>query len=512
MASTHPPQSETQADVQLARDADFLIQSFLPIAQHPSPPPYYASGLPLPFCTPQIATDFDSPFARGYSSALQSAANISQEQLLAFLDGLNLAMTSSPPLRVVKLVGTVIGFVPFHWAMIAGIAIETAAGTGMHVLSKTLTDRYLRAANLRLFKPRRLVVRLCTTAAMQHLVQRTGNGEGPSKLTKFGRGVGTVFLHAPLPFSSRIVRAIADEPPKVAASISDVGDGRNMPLATQRRLAALEGFALPLELDVPPPAQAQGIMDGMSAWAVASNERRAGKKENKVEQRRRQLARIEQQLQHMNTSLHGYTAQPAMSGGPSRGGHTGEHMPAMDRRERKEFRKEAKESRKGEKASRKEEKELRKEEKELRKEKGEGKEFRREEKDLRRGEKYLRKEEKELRKAARRARKRERKEERGGGLISGLIGPKESKLERRVANADLLEHWGSDKVLWVVIMNAELDNEIDGIEHAESLNDVEKVSAQTWQAEMVKERDILEEESDDELSSDEDSRGGHKHM
>jgi hypothetical protein len=61
-------------------------------------------------------------------------------------------------------------------------------------------------------------------------------------------------------------------------------------------------------------------------------------------------------------------------------------------------------------------------------------------------------ERKNLRKAAKRARKRER----GPGLIGSLIGPKETKLERRVANANLEEHWASDKVLWVVIMNAEM--------------------------------------------------------
>jgi hypothetical protein len=40
--------------------------------------------------------------------------------------------------------------------------------------------------------------------------------------------------------------------------------------------------------------------------------------------------------------------------------------------------------------------------------------------------------------------------------MDSFIGPKETKLERQVANADLLEHWASDKVLWVVIMNAEM--------------------------------------------------------
>ncbi|KAJ6621827.1 hypothetical protein B0H10DRAFT_1748412, partial [Mycena sp. CBHHK59/15] len=391
--------------IQLTRDADFLIQSFLPSKE--SCPPYEPSGIPRPFCAPQIAASFDAPFARGYNPTLQSSVDISQEQLLAFIDGLNLAMTSSPPLRVVNFVGMAIGFVPYHWAVIAGAVLQTAAQTGMHILSKTLTDRYLRAANLRLFKPRGLSVRLCTTAAMQHLVMRTGSGAGPSTLTKIGRGVGTVLLHAPIPFSSRIVRAIADKPPKVRASINSVGDGKKMPLATQRRLAALEDYSLHLELDVPPPAKAQGVMDTMGSWGVQFDAWRTGRKQNKVEQRRRQLAWIEEQ-QRLGGSAYGYLGQ--------------QHYQSS-RRERKA-----------------------------------------------------------MRKAARRARKRER-----GGLISGLIGPKESRLERRVANADLLEHWTSDKVLWVVLMNAEQDREIEGIEVAEALSDEERIDERAWQAQMARE-------------------------
>ncbi|KAJ7442594.1 hypothetical protein FB451DRAFT_1057468 [Mycena latifolia] len=425
MDSKYPPQPQPEPEpqpaaassgIQLARDADYLIQSFLPIPDAHAPPPYDPSGIPMPFCTPQIATNFDSPFARGYSPALQTSAGISQEELLSFIDGLNLCMSASPPLRVVNFAGMVIGFVPYHWAMIAGAVMQTVAQTGMHVLSKTLTDRYLREANRRLFKPRGLSVRLCTTAAMQHIVMHKGSGGGPSTLDKIGRGVGTVLLHAPIPFTSRIVRAVADRPPKVPPSISAVGDGRQLPLATQRRLASLHGYSLPLELNVPPPAKAQGVMDTMGSWGVSFDSWRTGRKEGKVEQRRRELARIESQLQRLGmTPPSGQTPMGSPYG------------------------------------------------------------------------------------AARRARKREH----GGGLISGLIGPKESRLERRVANADLLEHWASDKVLWVVIMNSELDKEIEGIERAESLDNEEHVDEKTWHAEILKERDALEEESDSDDSDDE---------
>ncbi|KAJ7069586.1 hypothetical protein C8F01DRAFT_1245785 [Mycena amicta] len=443
------PAPTTPPVVHLERDTEYLIQSYLPPTG--PPPGYQPPGLPLPFCTPQIAPSFEAPFARGYSPALH-AVGVPQDELLGFIDGLNNAMTASPPLRVVDVAGKIIGFMyafnllsvsfiqatasPYHWAMIAGAGMQAAAQTGMRVLSKSITDRYLRATNRRVFHPRGLSVRLCTTAAMQELVMHHGSGAGPSTLDKIGRGVGTLLLHAPLPFSSRIVRSIADKPPKVPATISAVGDGQFMPLSTQRRLAALHGHALPLDLNVPPPASPKDVMGSINQFGVKFDAWRTGRKESKIESRRRELARVDNQLRQLGIN-------PGQTQGPMAGG-SGEAY-YLDRRERKE-----------------------------------------------------------VRRSARRAKRRER----GTGLIGSLIGPKEGRLERRVANADLLEHWASDKVLWVVIMNKELDRNIDGIDRADSLEDEEQVDLQTWQNEMVKEHQELENEDSDSDSEQED----HKHV
>jgi hypothetical protein len=322
--------------------------------------------------------------------------------------------------------------------MIAGNLMQIAAEAGMHVLSKTLTDRYLRAANLRLFKPKGLAVRICTTAAMQHLVMRTESDAGPSRMKKIGRGVGTFLVQAPIPYTGRIVRAIADKPPKVPTSISGVGDGHKMPLATQRRLAALGGYALPLQLDVPPPAKAHGVMDKMGSWAVAFDSWSARRAENKVEKRRRKLAHVEDQLQRFGVIPYGgpplrmdnpsgYTGPSGYGGQPGYGASQGnegqpEYVPQQRYRGQSEY--------------------------------GAGTSGYGQPQPLGYGEIYAmsRRERKEFRKAARLARKRQR----GPGIMDSFIGPKETKLERQVANADLLEHWASDKVLWVVIMNAEM--------------------------------------------------------
>lgn len=248
--------------------------------------------------------------------------------------------------------------------MIAGAVIQTVAQTGMHVLSKTLTDRYLRAANLNLFKPRGLSVRLCTTEAMQKLVVASDSSPTgqTSTLTKVGRVAGTVLLKLPLPFSSRIVRAIADKPTKIAPSQGSAKD-----VALLRRLALVDGYALPLDLDMPPPEKPRGAMDTMGSWGVKFDAYMAGRKEKKTEERRRLLARTE--------------------AGAASGNYQMQVMGS--RRERK---------------------------------------------------------------AARRSARRARGSE---GLLSGLIGPRETPLQRRVANADLVEHWATEKIVWIVVMSAE---------------------------------------------------------
>jgi hypothetical protein len=51
------------------------------------------------------------------------------------------------------------------------------------------------------------------------------------------------------------------------------------------------------------------------------------------------------------------------------------------------------------------------------------------------------------------------------------------------------------------------DREIEGIERAESMDNEEHVDAKTWQAEIIRERDALEEEEDSD--SDDEGSPGH---
>ncbi|KAK7442472.1 hypothetical protein VKT23_016069 [Stygiomarasmius scandens] len=553
--ATSDPGSAPSSGVQLTRDADLLIRTYLPhpVEKMPMPgsnspgpsPSHYETAeeekkrlgkeyekhddshehlsfpkpsvshghphanLPLPLCLPQISISarFDSAFARGYNNVLQDV-DISEKMLLDFIDGLNLAIVASPPLRVVDVVGQIIGFVPFHWAMITGIALQTAAQTGMRVLSKTLTDRYLRAANQRLFKPRGLSVRLCTTPAMLALIagdtsKKSGKGKAKDTLDKVGRGVGSVLLHAPLPFASRIVRAIADKPPIITPMPGEPTEN----VVLRRRLAMVSApgpeLAMPLRLEgLPPPAKPQGIMEMVNQWGLMFDTRKDTRKVRKNEQRRLALQRIDAEFGRpgigrnpgVGTSSPGLGPGPAIAMGPSSSQHPSPG--SYDMRQMGDALGDVRYDRKQEKETWRE----------IRRGKKEDREMWRETKARYRTE--------------RRAVKRERKNQRrallglpprGGGLIFGpeglvssLLGPKQTRMQRRVANADLLEHWANENILWVVMLGAEADNEIEGTSLADSLENEEHVDLETWRTEMELEKEELADTSDSDSDSSDD--------
>jgi hypothetical protein len=68
--------------------------------------------------------------------------------------------------------------------MIASFVTQTIAQTGQHILSKTVTDRYLREANERMFKPHKLRVRLMKTRAVNKLLGEEMPGENDGKWKK----------------------------------------------------------------------------------------------------------------------------------------------------------------------------------------------------------------------------------------------------------------------------------------------------------------------------------------
>jgi hypothetical protein len=232
-----------------------------------------------------------------------------------------------------------------------------------------------------------------------------------------GRFAGTVLLNLPIPFSSRIVRAIADPAPKLQPLVEG-SNPMNYNPAVLRRLHIPGEHALAVNLNVPKPDKPQGVIDTISSWGLQLDEWRAKRAANKSETNRRIAARIEARAKGQDASIYG-TASP--------------------------------------------------------------------------GSKEERRERKAQRRADRRARRVARRGE-GGGLLSGILGPKETSLERRNKNADLITKWSNTSVLWIVILKKEMDEEIAGIEIADSPENEEKVDDATW-----KEVIAMEHEHQDEL-------------
>ncbi|KAI5898682.1 uncharacterized protein SCHCODRAFT_02663556 [Schizophyllum commune H4-8] len=206
------------------------------------------------------------------------------DEFLSFVDGLNLAIVDSPPLRVIDLVGNILGFIPLDWAVIASIVLPLGAQLGMFALSKSLTDRYLGAANDRIFRPRELVARICTTAATQKLLGLSNvpeeEGGWKGALNSVGREVGKLVLKPSMP-----------DDPNAGATEEDKTKRR-----ITRRLEALEGAALPVSLDVPPPAKVEGFANKMQAHGVKFDEGVAKDKEKRRAARLKTLAEVEAKL------------------------------------------------------------------------------------------------------------------------------------------------------------------------------------------------------------------------
>jgi len=166
--------------------------------------------------------------------------------------------------------------------------LQTGARVGMHVLSKTLSDRYLRAANERIFAPLGLRARLVKTSALRVLVNHPDAMKAePSKLKRFGRATGDVVLRLPIPFPvvRSVIRSMMDKVPEIDPRMTD-------PLA--RRLMTMHGYILPVEYGpaIPPLAKPDKILDKMNGFAVGRKRGKVDKQDRNADVRRKYLAGI----------------------------------------------------------------------------------------------------------------------------------------------------------------------------------------------------------------------------
>ncbi|KAJ4474449.1 hypothetical protein J3R30DRAFT_3295610 [Lentinula aciculospora] len=255
---------------QNAHDAEILIQTYLP---SPSNEPFSRQEIPLPLAIPQISFDDrqQSSFARGHSPAL-GELGLAQQVMLSIVDGLNLAMAASPPIRIVGTSGPVVGYLPYQWAKLSSNSVHVDPQTGNRTIVRSLTDHYIRAANMDVFKPRGLVARICTTSAMLQLTAKSEKPEDTMK--KVGRGALAVARH--MPITGLIVRQVSKSTKK--SNENKKGDVIYQPIG-QRRLGLIDGRALPLSTGGSPPHATHIVMQTMSKYGVHLGGTRAEKKE-----------------------------------------------------------------------------------------------------------------------------------------------------------------------------------------------------------------------------------------
>ncbi|KAF5391245.1 hypothetical protein D9757_003017 [Collybiopsis confluens] len=268
---------------QIVHHAEVLAQAYLPSSPSPVPSLNQAILLPVPFAVPQIRFQEgdESTFARGHSPALAEVC-LDQKLLLNFIDGLNLAMAVNPPLRIVGTSGPVVGYVPFNWAQLPNASVHTDSRTGSRSLSKSIADHYLRTANINLFKPRGLAVRICTTSAM--LVLATPPEPDVPTIQKVGRGALTVARY--LPITGLAVRGVMRAMEKSKAS-----DDLNKPIG-QRRLALMKGRTLPLSTGGSPPQVTKSVSKMLSHYKVSLDGTQTEEKDWKQERSKERFEQV----------------------------------------------------------------------------------------------------------------------------------------------------------------------------------------------------------------------------
>ncbi len=288
-----PPSYYASHPAEAKRDANDLIHTYL----DQSLTVVRRGKIAQPVGLPQMARGFDMPFTRAYAHDL-AELGISQEVFLKFIDGLNAAMIASPPLQVVGLVGLIIGFVyvcirqpsrihsnsksrPHEICGLISAGIQVGAQIGIRVLSKTLTDRYLRDANARIFAPAGLRVRICKTPAMRALVKVPWIVP-PSRPSCIKRLTRRIKRSSSAPAEDR-VRPVIINSPLIDPSISN-------PLT--RRIKPYEKHFLPITFDVPPPIAPSGVVNKLSDYAVNLRRTNLTKRAESVAARRQLLAGV----------------------------------------------------------------------------------------------------------------------------------------------------------------------------------------------------------------------------
>ncbi|KAF4302333.1 hypothetical protein GTA08_BOTSDO06291 [Botryosphaeria dothidea] len=283
-------------------------------------------GIQKPIVVPQTVNMFYvrsfSPFARAYAPALGELPNpISQDEFLAFIDGLNNAFMMHPFFQAGFMAGGMVMSAPLLPVQLAGGGLQALAAVGSGAVTFVRAKKFLKKANAEIFNPRGLTVRTCTTKRMMQAV-----GMNEAKLT--------------LPALNDV-----DD---LEFGLTHTASGRSTPALEQgipedprmRRLRALEGFVTPVSFDVPPEPLPEGALrrytTAPTRWMNSRNVRGLIKaREKGLQQQRDKAAELDEELTAANREIeelerlaaaqetveNQYFANEARSAGGHHGGH-----------------------------------------------------------------------------------------------------------------------------------------------------------------------------------------------
>lgn len=213
--------------------------------------PTTMQSLEKPVIVPATAATLGSPFLRAYAPVLENY-NISRETFLNFIDDLNRVAVKNPPLQVLGLAGSMVGFVPLATAQIVGASINAASTIGTIAMSKGRLEMALSEANKQLFGPRGLKVAIGKLDAVAALAKI------PSVLNSDGK---------------------VDKNSPILPSLENREDFHSVS-GQQRRIQFLEPWIAHLQVDPLPEIEERSNL--LSQLNVKASEAQRGKEEKKL--------------------------------------------------------------------------------------------------------------------------------------------------------------------------------------------------------------------------------------
>ncbi|KAE8453823.1 hypothetical protein EG329_009335 [Mollisiaceae sp. DMI_Dod_QoI] len=129
-----------------------------------------------PIVIPQTSKSFQgpffSPFCRAWAPAL-AESDITQAQLLAFIDGLNEAFIAHPTFQVASAIGGIMSFAPAPVTFV-GIGLQVGAGLASAATSWARARAFVKEANEKIFLPKGLRAKVLKTKKMMLAVGQGG--------------------------------------------------------------------------------------------------------------------------------------------------------------------------------------------------------------------------------------------------------------------------------------------------------------------------------------------------